>query len=166
MSHPDEPDAPNPPLRLRTATVDDAVTLWEWANDPLVRRSSLATAPIAWSRHTEWFDRILRSENAEIYLAHLGPEPVGQVRFEIQPTDAMRVSLSVAAHRRGQGLARPILREGIRLLRAAHAEPLVAEIRQENAASLRCFTAEGFRVVETKAGVVHLVLDPVVAPSS
>ena len=41
-------------LNLRLATAEDRVLLWQWANDPVVRRNSFDTQAIDWPDHDSW----------------------------------------------------------------------------------------------------------------
>ena len=36
-------------LRLRAASQEDVLLLWQWANDPVTRRNSFVPEPISWA---------------------------------------------------------------------------------------------------------------------
>ena len=44
---------------LRKATIEDRDLLFQWANDPLVRKNSFSTAEIAYEEHVDWYNRVL-----------------------------------------------------------------------------------------------------------
>ncbi|MBI4644486.1 MAG: UDP-2,4-diacetamido-2,4,6-trideoxy-beta-L-altropyranose hydrolase, partial [Deltaproteobacteria bacterium] len=47
-------------ITLRAAVKDDCRMLWEWANDPEVRKNSFSSDPIPWEQHVSWFESKLR----------------------------------------------------------------------------------------------------------
>lgn len=153
-----------PILHLRPATNGDRVLLWEWANDPASREASLNTATIPWDEHDAWFDHCLADDDTHIFIGVVGERAVGQVRFEAQSNGTIRVSLSVDRDHRGLGYSRQLLRDGVRRLHAARQGPMVAQIREANTASLRCFLGEGFDVTRRSEGIVHLRLDDPAEP--
>lgn len=133
-------------LTLRRPRHADSELLWEWANDPLVRRFSFQSDPISWQHHEQWFARKMRDPNCALWIAHdRDGRPVGQVRFERQDDDAVSIAISIAADSRGKGYAAQLLRLGLR--RASHVFPgcvAHASIKVENAASVRAFESAGF----------------------
>lgn len=137
---------------LRPATAEDARTLWEWANDPIVRASAFDSTPIAWDDHVAWLDARLADPGTSIHVAVDGDEPWGQVRLDA--VDGARgeavVGVSVAADRRGQGLAGPLLAAAV--TRALAERPdlhrVVAEVKADNAPSRRAFDRAAFVEVD------------------
>ena len=132
-------------LSLRPACPEDSAVLWNWADDPLVRRFSFNPilflgsitsngSPVKWAILVH----IWIADDAE-------GGPVGQVRFERQDDDAVSIAISIAADSRGKGYAAQLLRLGLR--RAARVFPgcvAHASIKVENAASVRAFESAGF----------------------
>jgi RimJ/RimL family protein N-acetyltransferase len=134
-----------PLLDLRPARAEDAALVWEWANDPVTRDSSFATAPIPWEDHVDWFTARLADPSRPLYLAD-GPDgtPVGQVRFDPFQEEA-EIGVTVAPSARGLGVAAPLILAGARRTAATYATSTVhAHVRPENAASLAAFAAAGF----------------------
>lgn len=133
-------------LSLRPACPEDSAVLWNWANDPLVRRFSFQSDPISWQHHEQWFARKMGDPRCHIWIADDAEGgPVGQVRFERQDDDAVSIAISIAADSRGKGYAAQLLRLGLR--RAARVFPgcvAHASIKVENAASVRAFESAGF----------------------
>ena len=132
-------------LRLTKATERDARLIWEWANEPEVRRVSFASGQIPWETHQQWYSRTLSDPGSSIWIAYdAADEPVGQIRFESRE-GRMYVSVSVAAGRRGTGQARILIEEG--LVQAAREFPgrrAHALIKRDNVASIRAFQRAGF----------------------
>jgi sialic acid synthase SpsE/RimJ/RimL family protein N-acetyltransferase len=134
------------PVTLRRAAAGDAGIVWEWANDPVVRRASFHTDPIPWERHVEWFNARLASASSRIYIV-AGPDasPAGVVRFERGEDGNAEVGVNLAASHRGRGLGRLALKVACRAVRLEWpGARIVAHIRPENEASVAAFVAAGF----------------------
>lgn len=132
-------------LHLRPAEPDDAEDVWRWRNDAESRAASRNTDEVAWPEHEAWFGRAL-ADPAKVLL--IGVErgtgrKVGLVRFDALATGERLVGVNVAPEHRGKGLGAPLLAAGIAHLGGPGR--LVAELRRDNAASLRLFEGLGFR---------------------
>ena len=127
-------------ITLRPATLDDGRRVWLWRNDPVARAASRRTEEIGWETHAAWFPAAL--QRTRMLIAELDGEPLGMARLD-DSADGQTVSLNLAPERRGQGLGRRILQA----VCGDAAGALLAEIRDDNAPSLRIFQACGF--VET-----------------
>jgi len=153
-------------LRLERASPRDSTMLWEWANEPAVRRFSFNSDPIAWETHEQWFAQKLSDPNSSILIAYdADDQPVGQIRFDCREGDVLQVSASVPSGRRGRGYGRELIAEGLRQVsamfpgRQAH-----ALIKRDNVASLCAFRSAGFAMAgEVIVGghkAVHYVWQP------
>jgi RimJ/RimL family protein N-acetyltransferase len=130
-------------VAVRLARPEDEGLLLHWANDPLARRMSFHPDPITPEEHTVWFRNVLSGSRAtQLIVETLDGTPVGQVRIGQDG----EISISLAAERRGRGLAAPSLRAALdwarRELGLARA---VARIKPDNEASIKVFEAVGFR---------------------
>ncbi|MCU1447966.1 MAG: UDP-2,4-diacetamido-2,4, 6-trideoxy-beta-L-altropyranose hydrolase [Acidimicrobiales bacterium] len=132
-------------LSLRPAGDMDVRLLWEWANDPDVRRRAFSSDPIPWEEHTAWFAARMRDPNCRIYLATWdGGDPIGQVRFE-GDGDAAEISVSVASAARGRGWGGALVDSGVRRLFAdTRVQRVDARIKPDNMASGRAFDSAAF----------------------
>jgi hypothetical protein len=57
-------------LRIRPAKNSDCELLWEWVNDPEVRRASFVTQDVTLEEHTKWFWARMADRNKTIFIAH------------------------------------------------------------------------------------------------
>jgi GNAT superfamily N-acetyltransferase len=148
------------PLTARPAGMQDARRLWEWRNDPATRASSRSSAEIAWDDHVRWLTASLARSDRVLLLAEDPVGPVGTVRWDRQGEGEWEVSITVAPQRRGQSLARPLLRAGeLALSKAALSEgtapsgtgssgtevtAYLAVVHVDNAASVRLFESSAY----------------------
>lgn len=132
--------------RLRPATAQDAALLWEWANDPEVRRRSFSPEPIAWESHQRWYAAKLTDAHTLIAILEAGDGyPLGQIRFEREP-EHIEIDVTVAPGWRGQGIGRELLKRGLEAAarRWRAGTRLIAKVLPSNTASLRLFEDAGF----------------------
>jgi RimJ/RimL family protein N-acetyltransferase len=121
--------------------------LFEWANDPAVRRFSFNKNRITQDEHHNWFMARLEDPTCTMLIGEDSQGlPLGQVRFE---TDLSRheatVHLTVEPALRGTGIGSRLLRETVTLWRSRAPEfTVVAEVVGDNGASKRLFLGANF----------------------
>jgi UDP-2,4-diacetamido-2,4,6-trideoxy-beta-L-altropyranose hydrolase len=137
-------------IRLRAASSDDAVLLWQWSNDAETRKNSFDSRPVLWTSHVEWYRAKLASRSTRIWILELRGIPVGQIRYDRSDSTTAQISFSIAPHYRGRRL-------GTKLLQLS-AERAATELRVkrlqgitfvENIASARSFVGAGFTAEQT-----------------
>jgi UDP-2,4-diacetamido-2,4,6-trideoxy-beta-L-altropyranose hydrolase len=134
------------PLVLREAAEGDELLLFEWANDPLVRRHSFTSTTIDVDGHGRWFrQRLANCEDYRIYIGEAGSGvPVGQVRFE-RENDVWQIGYSVDALFRGAGIGKRLLALAIERLRAdVPLARIAGRVKGTNIASHHVFQVLGF----------------------
>jgi len=108
-------------LVARRAGLEDARLLWLWRNDPVTRASSRSSAEVAWEDHLRWLSASLTRTDRLLLVVEDPGGPgglggiggiVGTVRWDLVAAGEWEVSITVAPQRRGQSLARPLLRAG------------------------------------------------------
>ena len=154
---------------LRDATAADAHTLWIWANDPDMRRAAGRTREIAWTEHVQWLRGQLAGDRGLIFIAETAAsEPVGVIRFDTgDGWRTARLSYEVAPERRGRGIGGELVSAGVRALRERHpASTLVADVRADNAASLRIFDSAGWERAGREGDLVTFGLRSMPAPAA
>ena len=148
----------SPPVvvTLRPATAEDCRQVWRWRNDEQTRRASFDSAPIPLEAHERWFLDSLQSPNRKIYIVVAGDQPSGVARLDVNGGQAT-VSIHLAPECRGRGVGpRALDALGEVAFGPLGLARLVAEIKVDNAASLRAFIKAGF--APSRSGpVLHLV---------
>ena len=132
-------------ITVREATIDDLMLLFEWANDPEVRKNSFNPNPIQLENHTSWLQAKLQDEQAKLYIAEAAGVPAAHIRFELQDGKAT-VSYLIGSGFRGKGLGHVILLKGVAKLLQQKPELNLVEglVQQANVASSRAFEKAGF----------------------
>jgi spore coat polysaccharide biosynthesis predicted glycosyltransferase SpsG len=131
-------------LDVRLAEPSDVHRLWEWAKDPTVRSSAFDDTEISWEDHVAWFAAKSASPKSRIYITELHGRAIGQVRFDIEASEA-EIDVSLAAAERGRGLGASVIRAAARrFFDETHVALTVARVRAENRASALAFVDAGF----------------------
>jgi RimJ/RimL family protein N-acetyltransferase len=135
-------------LDCRLATMDDALLLWRWANDPETRRNSFTKRAIPHAEHRAWLERRLASPATRIWIFGDAEGPIGQVRCELEG-GAAELHISVAPERRRRGFGRAMLSQAVGLIRDLQGPQVKirASVFEINARSLALFKACGFEPI-------------------
>ena len=147
---PGGPGAGEVALDVRPATLEDARSLWEWRNDPATRAGSRSSAEVPWSDHLRWLTTSLTRTDRLLLMVEDPEGAVGTVRWDLLGEGEWEVSITVAPQRRGQSLARPLLRaaeESLCRARPASATEVtayLAAVHSDNLASVRLFESSGY----------------------
>ena len=147
-----------PTLKLRPAGPEDCRFYWEVNNAEATRALSISSDPIPWEDHQRWFASKLSEEQATLYVALLGEESIGVIRFEAAHDEAL-ISVALAPNKQGKGLGRRLISLGTeRTLKGEHIKRVVAYIRPANHGSIRAFEAAGYTYTksESQGGIALL----------
>lgn len=132
-------------LFVRKVNADDVKTLFEWANDPMVRTNAINGSAISLDSHMAWFSKKMNAKDTYMYLCLIQDKAIGQVRFDMEEGFFL-IDYSLAGHMRGKGLASLMLDRAIaRLLEDYNGEVrLKAIVKKENIASCKVFEKLAF----------------------
>lgn len=138
-------------MKLRNAQSADAAMLFDWANDPDVRRMAFGSDTIDWHSHMAWFESRLRDPGSRIYVAEVDDDPVGQIRFDVMNQSAVEVDIHMRPGFKGKNLGTEIIIRGVaRVFSELPIKTVHAVIKEENKRSLRAFEKAGFRELQRK----------------
>jgi RimJ/RimL family protein N-acetyltransferase len=129
-------------LSLREAeTNQDALQLFEWANDEEVRKNSLNSNKISIIDHFIWFQN--KSATTKIYfLIDEYSTAIGQIRVD-KINDYYEIDYSISKSYRGKGFGNKILELLISQMGNVN---LLAKIKKTNLPSIKVFINNGFKL--------------------
>jgi L-amino acid N-acyltransferase YncA len=139
------------PVSLRVAQRDDSERVWEWNFTPDVRARSVSRRIVTFAEHTKWFAKRLASVDAPMWIVEEHGIGVGVIRLDpissklVTPTRLQQSKISIALCERSRG--RGIGSRAIAQACAKWRRPIVAEIQPDNIASIKAFTACGFKEI-------------------
>lgn len=132
-------------LGLRPARAEDAATFFSWVNEGEARRQSLSSEPVPWKNHLDWFSRRVNGTGSQLLVLETPAGlPVGQIRFDFQQEDGIRLSYMLDPLVRGRGWASILVRMGLRTLGPSSSAKVYAEVKTSNAVSCAVFERLGF----------------------
>lgn len=134
-----------PFIDIRPAKESDSKLIFEWANDPIVRKASFHSDIIEWKDHTQWFNAKILDPNHIFFIGYnANNEPIGQVRFAIEEKEAC-ISVGVAPDFRGKGFGSKIIVEGVaKMLSQSNVNTIHAYAKTDNIGSAKAFLKAGF----------------------
>lgn len=138
-------------LRLRPAHANDALTYFDWVNDPMVRASAINSGPIDMPTHLKWFEGRLKDADTYLYVLEAGDLPVGQVRFERHGAEAI-IDYSLDILVRGRGWAGRLLRLGMDAFRSSRPTTLSAMVKPLHIVSTATFIRLAKETTDSSAG--------------
>ena len=124
--------------------------IFKWANDETTRQNAFNTSQITYEEHVKWYTNKINEENTLFYICKHGEENVGQIRVELDGTDAI-ISYSVDKNYRGKGIGKILLGHVEKLTKSCFYPiysriDLVGKVKYTNIPSQRCFISEGYRM--------------------
>jgi len=134
-------------LLITRATPGDSRDLWLWRNDSTTRKMSIQSEEVSWDSHKFWFENSLRNQDRYFYVGLLAADnaKVGICRFDVDPVkNVAEVSINLNPTQRGKGFSQTLLSKAIQAFLSERQMDLVATIKKENTASIKCFTKCGF----------------------
>jgi len=137
-------------LYLRPATLEDAKILFEWRNDPQVRAASHTQDEISFEDHLAWLEGSLANPDRKLYIAEADGISVGTVRSDWSE-NVYTLSWTVRPEARGKGIGKRMVSLLVRQIR----EPICAEVKVENLASIKISQEVGMQLDYVKNGVMY-----------
>ena len=137
-------------MTARPAGMHDARLLWEWRKDPATRAGSRSSGEVSMDDHLRWLAASLARIDRMLLLVTDAVGPVGTVRWDLGVEGEWEVSVTVAPDRRGQSLARPLLRAAeVALSEGAQSSgtdvtAYLAVVNVDNRASIRLFETSDY----------------------
>jgi RimJ/RimL family protein N-acetyltransferase len=142
-------------LRFRKAKIDDIELIFNWANDPVVRKAALNSEIIKWETHQKWFERKIIDDNCIIYIFHNKLNtPIGQVRIENEKNEWF-IDYSIDRSFRGIGLGKDLIKQTI----DKHGgKSFRALVKLDNLPSLNVFQKLGFKEMSRSNSFINFIL--------
>jgi UDP-2,4-diacetamido-2,4,6-trideoxy-beta-L-altropyranose hydrolase len=145
-------------MRIRRATYDDAMDVFDWRNDEQTRAMSKNSDIIDKDRHLAWFSAAISDPQRLILIGEFCQEKIGMVRFDYVD-NGWDVSINVSPSMRGKGYGSSLLKEALRLLRnMGELGTVHAEVKTTNAPSVKVFEKCGFVICDKDNEYIYMSL--------
>jgi RimJ/RimL family protein N-acetyltransferase len=131
----------------------DSLDIWSWRNDQKSIFFSKNKKKITLKVHNKWFKKNLKNKKIKFYKGFIvkknEKKKIGFVRFNIKSKHAL-VSINLNPVMRGKGLSYILLAAVIKKFLKFKKIKLIAEIKKNNHASVKCFLKNGFCFFKTR----------------
>jgi L-amino acid N-acyltransferase YncA len=138
-------------FQLREMKPEDLTLVWKWRNHERVRSVSNSQETIAWEDHLRWF--CSTPQTKKFVMSEQG-KTVGVVTLNEKGYWSFYLDPELP-RRKGYGLV--MLSIFLAKCKQMGVQILRAQVRRENAASLKLHKQIGFRVTGLKAGIYELL---------
>ena len=128
----------------------DAKALFEWRNDPMTQAASHDASEVRLEDHLGWLEKSLANPHRKLFIAEINGVPVGTVRAD-QSDGTWELSWTVAPSHRGSGVGKRIVSKLARSI----TDPIRAEVKSGNIASMRIAKYAGMRLIREADGILH-----------
>jgi len=135
--------------KVRRAVPDDLLMLFEWTNEPDLRRQSYNSRPIELEEHTSWFMKKISDSSDLLFIFAFKNILFAQVRFDVN--EYATISYSLDKNYRGRGWGELVLQKAIELFYQQRDSSIavVGYVKKENEGSKKIFLNLGFAQMET-----------------
>ncbi len=135
-------------LKIELAKSSDMLDLFELANDDDVRKNSFNQEKIEIENHKKWFFEKLNDKNCVFYIARIGGEFAGSVRFDRVQNDSCVAAVQLVKKFRGKGFGSLIIKEATTRIVDQKKYVCLAFIKKENEGSFKSFLKAGYRLID------------------
>ena len=136
-------------LSLRKVIYTDESLLFNWANDPDVRKWSFSKNVISLDEHKIWFNKKLNNSNVLMLIFEVNNTPAGMVRLEKENGEVV-LNYLIASQSRGKGLASRMLKMAMNEVKNHwQSFKVLAYTLPGNIASTKSLEKAGFLLSET-----------------
>ena len=134
-----------PGIILKKARPAECWTVFHWANEPSVRDASFSSNPILWDEHMQWYlEKITNPDTFYWIILTEDHVPAGQVRFDIENTDAT-ISILIDPRFRGRNMGVDAMQISAKTIFAVtDVKRIHAYIKPSNTPSVKAFRKAGF----------------------
>ena len=137
-------DDSNNHLSLRKVIYTDEILLFNWINDPDVRKWSFNKDSITLDEHKVWFKQKLDDKNILMWILEDDNSPAGLVRLEKNNSEVV-LNYLIAYQSRGKGFANKMLKMVMVEVRSHWQNvKVLAYTLPENIASIKSLEKAGF----------------------
>jgi len=149
-------------IQMRDVSLSDMGQILSWRNADACVRYSKSNSAISKSQHKDWFeDRILRISSEPYFIFTLNNQDIGTIRFDSVDSNPEIFIISIIMNPEfyGRGCGSKTLSLAVNhIIQNFPKINLIAEIHEENIASVKIFLRNNFNLVDNNGvfGVFRL----------
>jgi RimJ/RimL family protein N-acetyltransferase len=129
---------------IRPVKEGDIKKIFEWRNEPQVRKGMFISKRISWKTHRKFWDNLLKNKNRFAFVIRAGDQDVGVVRLD-KVGDIAEVDIFISSKYQGRGLGTNAMNEIKKRAKGLNISRLTARVKPDNERSMKMFENCGFR---------------------
>ena len=139
-------------IQMRQVSLSDMGQMLSWRNSEAGIKYSKSNSSIPNSQHKIWFEsRVLRNAHEPYLIFSIEEQDIGSIRFDFDPSNSRSFLTSIILNPDfiGRGFGSKMLSLAINYIVDNYPEmELVAEIHDQNIASIKIFLNNGFTLID------------------
>lgn len=132
-------------ITSREATKNDIGLIYNWRNDPAVRKNMFNPDEIKWDEHVRFWDKRLCDNNAFSMILGYGNSPVGFIRLD-KEKEGYEVGIIIDPKFQGKGFGTIAIEVAVSFAKSKGIKRLFSRIKPDNSGSRKIFERNGFRL--------------------
>ncbi len=138
----------NKEINIKKIDKNDALFLYQLANDKIARENSFQSKEITFEEHKKWFQKKLNDTETYYYICQLNKQKAGLIRFDIDEDDNAIIGINIDSSFRGKKVAVSYLKLACNFFLNENSNPIFAYIKKTNIASVKSFERAGFVLIK------------------
>jgi len=145
-------------IKLRTVTLDDAQTIFQWRNEPYIVNLGSLRKTVIWEEHLSWMKDTVRGINRKAFIIEINNIPAGQIRFDLHSQNSCFVSVYLIKEFAGKGYGIEFIKLGCAtiFLQWEQVKIIYALVRRDNEVGNKAFIKAGFLLDTTIEDIEHI----------
>jgi predicted GNAT family acetyltransferase len=132
-------------LKIRKASVKDAVFFYELRNEIKTKKNSFSQKKIKYSNHLKWYKEKIKNKKANFLVAFFNEfKKVGVIRYETEKIFTY-VSISICSEFRNLGYGTTIIKMSEKFLKKKCI--IISIIKKKNLPSIKIFKKNNYKLI-------------------
>ena len=134
-------------VTLREAGMEDCQMVFDWQQEPNIRKYCRNKKPPGWKEHGIWFQEKIQSKNSQLFIIMRSDQSAGMVRLDRlnEKQRTFEISILISPEFQKKGIAKKAL---IYLRELKPSIDLMAEVFPKNTASVKLFESVGYKKID------------------
>lgn len=145
-------------IKSRPVRDGDLKQIYEWRNNPLVRKNSFQTDEIKWEEHFSYWTKRMQNTDCYSYIVLLDQTDLGLIRIDKKNNSSYEVNILIAPESQGKGYGIMAIDKTKKIAIKLKIKKLMARVKPDNFASQKIFEKNGFIEKERNKEVIYYYL--------
>ena len=137
-------------IKFYKGTIKDCKFIWELRNSENIRKWSFNREYIPYSKHKIWYKEKINNKDTIYYILLKDNKKIGYIRYDINQKGEAETNIAINENYQGQNIGSILLiLTQIHFKKNNRIKKIIAKIKRENKASIRCFEKAGYKKIKS-----------------